>query len=44
VMELLADAIAAGLPPEATAGVAAHLRERATRYPVVGTQRMPGQR
>jgi hypothetical protein len=40
---LLADAVAAGLPADDAARVAAHLRERAERYPVVATQRLPGQ-
>jgi len=40
---LLADAVADGLPADAAARVAAHLRERAARYPVVAVQRMPGQ-
>jgi len=44
VLELLADVIAAGPPPDATPRIAAHLRERATRFPVVAAQRMPGQR
>jgi hypothetical protein len=41
---LLADALAAGLPAGDAARVAAHLRERAARYPVNAIQRMPGQR
>ena len=40
---LLADAAAGGLPADDAARVAAHLRERAARYPVVAVQRMPGQ-
>ena len=43
LLGLLADAVASGLPPDETRRVAAHLRERAARYPVVATQRMPGQ-
>jgi hypothetical protein len=43
LLTLLADTVAAGLPPEDAHRVAVHLRERAARYPVVATQRMPGQ-
>ena len=44
VRALLADVVAAGLPPAVERRVAAHLRDRAERYPLVVAQRMPGQR
>lgn len=43
LLGLLADVVASGLPAEQAHRVAVHLRERAARYPVVVTQRMPGQ-